>query len=343
MKALRLIEFQKPPEMVEVDVPEPGPGEVLVRIGGSGACHSDLHVMQYPAGMMPWKVPFTLGHEPAGWVEQVGPGVEGVEVGEAVAVYGAWGCGRCSMCRRGLETLCHQVPGVGAGGAGLGRDGGMAEFMVVPSARYLVPIGDMDPAEAAPLCDAGLTSYRAIKRHLSLLLPGSTVAIIGVGGLGHVAVQLVKVLSPSNVVAVDVSEEKRRLAERLGADASAPPEQAPEVVEEVSKGRGAELVLDIVGSNDTMGLAARLVGRLGVVALVGLALGSFSFNFLTVPSESSLTTCYWGSIPELFEVIELGKSGKIRVEIERFPLDRAAEAYRKLEAGEILGRAVIQP
>jgi propanol-preferring alcohol dehydrogenase len=195
MKALQLTAFKQPGQLVEVDQPEPGPGQVLVRIGGAGACHSDLHLMHdFEPGMMPWNPPFTLGHENAGWVEALGAGVTGLEVGEAVAVYGAWGCGRC---RRGV--------------------GGMAPYMVVPSARHLVSIGDLDPAEAAPLADAGLTPYHAVKRALPLLTPGATAVVIGAGGLGHLAVQMLRALTPATVIAMDQRADALRLAESVAA------------------------------------------------------------------------------------------------------------------------------
>src|SRR5689334_2528989 len=135
MRAYQLTAWQAPAELREVPVPEPGPGEVVVKIGGAGACHSDLHLMEWPAGQLPFDPPFTLGHENAGWVEAPGAGVTGVEPGQPVAVYGPWGCGRCLACRQSKENLCEHQAEIGVFGGGLGRDGGMAEYMLVPSAR----------------------------------------------------------------------------------------------------------------------------------------------------------------------------------------------------------------
>ncbi|HXF71046.1 MAG TPA: NAD(P)-dependent alcohol dehydrogenase [Actinomycetota bacterium] len=349
MQAYRLTGWQQPPELQEVPVPDPGPGEVLVRVGGAGLCHSDLHVMDWPAGTLPYDLPFTLGHEVAGWVEAVGAGVPteapgALEVGQPVAVYGPWGCGRCHRCRQGVENLCENAGQLRAAGGGLGRDGGLAPYMLVPSARFLVPLGDLDPVEAAPLTDAGLTSYHAIKRSLSLLLPGSTAVVIGVGGLGHMAVQLLKALSPAQVVAVDVSQEKLALAREVGADAAVPAgEEAAGSVLEVSGRRGAELVLDMVGSDQTLALAAQVVRPAGHLTLVGLAGGSLPFGFFRVPLEASLAAPYWGTVTELMEVLELARAGRIRAHVERFRLVEVEEAYRRLRSGAVRGRAVVVP
>lgn len=166
---------------------------------------------------MDFDLPFTLGHENAGWVEAVGAGVDEVAAGDGMAVYGPWGCGRCRSCRLSAENYCEKQSEIGAFGGGLGLNGGMAEFMLVPDPRFLLPLGDLDPRDAAPLTDAALTPYHAVKRSLELLVPGSTAVVIGVGGLGHMAVQILRALSPSRVIAVDASREKLGLATDVGA------------------------------------------------------------------------------------------------------------------------------
>lgn len=339
-----MTEWGRPAELTEVPEPEPGPGEVVIRVGAAGACHSDLHVMEWPPGQLPWQLPFTLGHETAGWVHATGPGIEGLEVGEAVAVYGPWGCGRCRTCRLGMENYCERQSEVPYAGGGLGLDGGMAGFMLVPSPRFLVPIGGLDPVQAAPLTDAGLTSYHAVKRSLDLLVPGSAAVVIGVGGLGHMAVQILKALAPARVVAVDVSEEKLDLATKLGADEALPAgEDAAGRIRRMTGGLGAHLVLDFVGSDETLALAVAAARPLGHLTLVGLAGGSVSFSFFGVPYEAPAATTYWGSVTELMEVVELAERGLIHVEVERFPLERAAEAYERMKRGALRGRAVITP
>src|ERR1700684_4232290 len=217
MKAYQFVEFEKPAELREVKVPEPGPGQVLIKVGGAGACHSDLHVLEARATNTSIKLPFTLGHENAGWVEKLGSGATGFAVGDPVIVYGPWGCGSCPNCRAGMENYCENA-GKGQAG-GLGRDGGMANYMIVPSTRFLIPLGKLDPREAAPLTDAALTSYHAVKRSIHLLGPGSTAVVIGAGGLGQMAIQVLKALtSAAVVVAVDTSPAKLETAKKMGAD-----------------------------------------------------------------------------------------------------------------------------
>ncbi len=344
MKAYQLTAWQSAPEMREVAVPEPGPGEVLIKVAGAGACHSDLHLMEWPEGTMAFDPPFTLGHENAGWVEALGAGVEGLEEGEAVAVYGPWGCGRCRSCRLSEENYCERQAEIGAFGGGLGLDGGMAEYMLVPHSRLLLPLDDLDPREAAPLSDAALTPYHAIKRSLHLLIPGSTAVVIGVGGLGHMGVQILRALSPARIVAVDVSADKLRLAREVGADETVEAgAAAADEIRELSAGLGAELVLDMVGSDDSIALSSQVARFQSHVTVVGLAGGKLEFAFGALPFEAQLTIPYWGSAVELAEVLDLARAGRIRVHVERFGLDRVEDAYARMRDGTLDGRAVICP
>ena len=344
MKAYQLTAWESEPELREVPVPEPGPGQVLVKVGGAGACHSDLHLMEWPPGTLDFDVPFTLGHENAGWVESLGAGVEGLEVGEPVAVYGPWGCGRCRACRLSAENHCERQAEIGAFGGGLGLDGGMAEYMLVPHPRLLLPLGDLDPRDAAPLSDAALTPYHAIKRSLHLLVPGSTAVVVGVGGLGHMGVQILRALSPARIVAVDVSEEKLRLAREVGADAAvAAGEDAAGEIREMTRGLGAELVVDMVGSDDSIALAAAVARFESHLTIVGLAGGKFEFAFGALPFGAQLSIPYWGTAVELGECLDLAREGKIRAHVERFELERAGDAYKRMRDGRLDGRAVICP
>lgn len=347
MKAFQLVggsaDVDQTTSLNDVAQPDPGPGEVLVRIGGAGACHSDVSLMEFSAAG-PRDTPMTLGHENAGWIEAFGPGhvaVPGLEVGAPVAVYGAWGCGQCLNCRKGMENYCLNIS---ASGPGLSVDGGMAEYLLVPAARYLVPLGDLAPADAAPLTDAGLTPYHAIKASLPVLAPGSTAVVIGAGGLGHLAVQFLKALSPARVIVVDQRESALALVTDLGADHTvvAGPDAAAEVRGHMG-GRGAELVLDIAGYDDSLALAAAVVAPLGRLTVVGVGGGTLPFNFFGFPYEASVQSTYWGSITELQELLTLSRQGGFRVHAAQYPLDQAADVYRQMVGGTLQGRAVIVP
>ncbi|MGW0584237.1 alcohol dehydrogenase catalytic domain-containing protein, partial [Streptomyces sp. NPDC002920] len=184
MRAVRLLDWGREPVLGEVERPVPREGEVLVEVEAAGLCHSDLHVIDAAPGALPYRPPFTLGHEVAGRV------ATGSDAGERVVVHGPWGCGDCPRCAVGRDNLCDRRGELGWHGVGLGRDGGMAEYLLVPSARHLVPIGDLSAEQAAPLSDAGLTSYAAVAGVRHALGEDTTAVVIGVGGLGHLAVQI---------------------------------------------------------------------------------------------------------------------------------------------------------
>ena len=344
MCRLRLIDWKHGPEIADVEDPEPGPGEVRIRIGGAGACHSDLHLMyDFEGDLLPWGPPFTLGHENAGWVDALGPGASGVEVGEPVAVYGPWGCGSCHRCVQGLENYCVHQASLPFAGGGLGTDGGMAAYMVVPDARYLVLLGDLDPVDAAPLTDAVLTPYHAIKRSLPLLIPGSTAVVVGAGGLGHMAIQILNALSPR-----DHRSRCRCEGTRAGADRRRPRDRA--------HGRGRHRNRSYVDSWRRRRRHPRLRGRRRNTSVrrehrpIARSPDArrdrrrdVADRLFTVPYELSVATTYWGSIPELIEVIALAQAGKINAPCERFSLDDAPRAYELMRVGDLHGRAVVVP
>jgi len=348
MRALRLMEWKSDPVLVEVEDPVPGRDQVVVRIGGAGACHSDLHLMrEFGEGLLPWGPPFTLGHENAGWVHAVGSDVTDLEVGQPVAVYGPWGCGSCSRCRLGIETYCENPTAapVPMGGGGLGLDGGMAELMLVPSARFLVPLPEgLDPVSAAPLTDAGLTPYHAVRRSWQKLAPGTTAVVIGVGGLGHLAIEILKATTAARIIAVDTRDEALVLAKDCGADVTmATDAGVADEIRAVTGGRGADVVLDFVGSESTLAFGAAATRMLGDLTLVGIAGGTLPVSFFSVPYEVSIQTTYWGSRPELVEVLDLAARGLLRPRVTTFALDAAMDAYRAMEAGKLEGRAVVVP
>ncbi|MFE6461134.1 NAD(P)-dependent alcohol dehydrogenase [Streptomyces cinereoruber] len=344
MKALQYRTVGAPPEVVTVPDPEPGPGQVLLRVTAAGVCHSDIAVMSWPADQLPFPLPLTLGHEGVGTVEALGAGVEGFAVGDPVAVYGPWGCGACSMCAQGKENYCLRAVELGIRPPGLGAPGAIAEYMVVDSPRHLVPLGDLDPVRAAPLTDAGLTPYHAVKRSLPKLVPGSTAVVIGTGGLGHVAIQLLRAMTAARIVALDVTEEKLALARAVGAhetvlsDAS-----AAAAVRELTGGRGAEVVLDFVGAPPTVTSAGAMAGVEGDVTIVGLGGGALPVGFGSPAYEVSVASPYWGTRAELIEVLDLARAGAVDVHVETYALDDAPKAYERLHEGRVEGRAVILP
>ncbi len=343
MRAVRFVGVGKSAEITDVEKPSPGPGQVLVKIGGAGVCHSDLHVMEEDLGFIP---PFTLGHENAGWVAGFGEGVTGFKEGDPVAVYGPWGCGRCHSCQLSAENYCENWASIGTFGGGLGSDGGMADYMLVPSARMLVPLGHLSPAKAAPLSDAALTPYHAIKRALPHLHADATVVVMGVGGLGHMAIQLLRVLAPVRIIAADVDDQKLDQAKSLGADDvinNRNADEAAERIQRITGPRGAGLVLDCVGVPPTVDLGAKLLGRNCIWTIVGLGGGHHDFHHGSTPYGSSLSIPYWGSRVELMEVIAMARDGRIHAETTEFPLEQAVEVYDKLKAGQIRGRAVLVP
>ncbi len=345
MRALQFTEWKQPPQLREVADPDPQAGEVVIKVGGAGACHSDLHVMdEFEPGMVPYELPFTLGHENAGWVHALGAGVTGFEVGEPVAVYGPWGCGTCARCRVGAENYCVKAAEIGAAGGGLGRNGGMADLMLVPDARLLVRLGDLDPIQAAPLTDAGLTPYHAIVRSRDQLGAGTAAVVIGAGGLGHMAIQILQAITSSTVIVVDQRQEALDLAASIGADHTvvSGPDAAAEI-RDLTGGQGAELVLDLVGVDPTLQLAAATVRSLGELTIVGIGGGTLPVNFFSLPYEASVNTTYWGSITELMEVITLANQGTLTAHVTRFGLSEATTAYDQLRKGELQGRAVIAP
>jgi propanol-preferring alcohol dehydrogenase len=328
-------------QLLTLPQPEPGPGDVLVRVGAAGVCHSDLHILDAPDALgMP--IPVTLGHEIAGWIEAVGPGVTGLDRGQAVAIYGIVGCGRCVGCLGGRDNECRNTA---PGGIGLSRDGGMAEFVVVP-ARQLIPIGDLDVAQAAPLTDAGLTPYHAISITRRGLRPNSTCVVIGIGGLGHMAVQILAATTASRIIAVDVRDDALRHAREIGAahairsDAAA----VAHIRELVGPPPGgADVVLDCVGAQATVDIARAIVTTGGDIAIIGLAGGALPVGFGSVPLEVRVTVPFWGTRGELVEVIALARAGRIAAKVQRFPLNEAQKAYHALRAGDLQGRAVVIP
>ena len=332
MKALRLMKWKSEAEIVEVPKPTPGPGQLVIKIGGAGACHLDLDLMKDcgDGQLSPnrWNPPFTLGHENAGWIDSIGAGVSRFREGDPVAVYGAWDCG-----------------GGEGGGGGLGLDGGMAEYMLISFERLLIDLPDgLKPVDAASLTDAALTPYHAIKKSWAKLTPDAFIVIIGVGGLGHMAVQIAKVTTGATIIAIDSRSEALELASSLGANYTFKVgDEIQSKVKDLTGGYGAEVVLDFVGNEQTVALGASICRALGDFTIVGIAGGVLPFSFFSIPYETNLQTTYWGSRAELAEVLDLAAHHLISPKISKFKLADAPLVYLDLAAGKIEGRAVIVP
>ncbi|WP_017932712.1 NAD(P)-dependent alcohol dehydrogenase [Nocardioides sp. Iso805N] len=345
MRAVLFESYETFPTLAEVDKPVPGPGEVLLKVAGAGACHSDVAIYRefkqgQPGAQVP---PFVLGHENSGWVEEVGPGVTGFTPGDAYLVYGPIGCGHCKACSRGQDTYCENAATNPYAAIGLGRNGGMAEYVAVP-ARNLVPLGDTDPVLAAPLSDAGLTPYHAIKLSLPNLAGGGRFAlVVGLGGLGQIAVQILTALTGATVIVTDMKEEAMARAVERGAVAvPGGPDQVARI-REITGGRGVDAAFDFVGAAPTIKAAQGSLAIGGRLTVVGIAGGVTDWSFFTNPYEATITNTYWGTIEDLHEVVAMYRAGQIVPDVERYAMEDALEAYRKLEAGELSGRAVVTP
>jgi propanol-preferring alcohol dehydrogenase len=344
MKALQYREIGSRPVVVEIPKPVPGPGQVLLKVTAAGVCHSDEFIMGLPEEAYVYGLPLTLGHEGAGVVAELGDGVTNLAVGDAVAVYGPWGCGRCHNCAQGKENYCTNAQAEGIQPPGLGAPGSMAEYMIIDDPRHLVPLGDLDPVQNVSLTDAGLTPYHAIKQSLPKLGAGSTAVVIGTGGLGHVGIQILRAISGATVIALDVSEEKLALAKEVGAHHTLLSNaEAPAAIHELTGGLGANAVFDFVGAAPTVSIATAAVAIEGDVTIVGIGGGTAAVGFGQIPYDAAVRAPYWGSRAELIEVLDLARAGLIHVEVERFSLDDGPEAYERLHSGSIRGRAVIVP
>jgi propanol-preferring alcohol dehydrogenase len=305
-----------------------------LKVAGNGICQSDLHLMREWEDSPPHikvELPMTIGHEVGGWADKLGPGVEGFELGQPVVVTIA-GCGHCRYCAQGWNQYCMNK----GKQVGMGLDGGNAEFVNAP-AGAIVPIQSMNPADAAPLTDAGLSSFHAVKRVLPLLTGGMTVAVIGVGGLGHMAIQELKAVSPVRILAYDLDVSSLKLAEELGADEALKP--GDNTINPMS----VDAVLDFVGAGATITQAARMIRPLGHIVVVGRGPGVFEFRDRALPYGVTLSTTFGGAKIELIELIGLAEAGLIKPHITRFKLDDVEVAYDKLARGEIKGRGVIIP
>jgi len=344
MQAYRLVEWGGPPQLVEVPVPRPGPGQVLVRVAGNGLCHSDFTMGELPAEigeLLGWSMPFTLGHEVGGWVAGVGAEVAGLDEGSAVALRSPASCGSCWYCTRGQDSACAG----GLVGRGYGRDGGLAEFVLVESAGDVLPLRSVDPVVAGPLTDAGATSYHAVRRVLPRLTPGGTAVVIGAGGLGAFAVQFLKALSPVRVVAVDTDPARLEVATARGADdvVTGVDRETVAALLDLSGG-GAAAVLDFVGVDETIAAGLASVRPAGAYGLVGAGMGGFRRPWYGgLPRDAEIFTFQGSSRQDVEDVLALADSGHLVIDTEQFALADVGAAYEALHRGGLRGRVVVVP
>ncbi|MGH2944974.1 MAG: alcohol dehydrogenase catalytic domain-containing protein [Solirubrobacteraceae bacterium] len=343
MRAYRLIGAGRA-ELVELPRPEPGRGEVLLRVLAAGVCRTDLALLR--SGGDGLVLPVTLGHEIVGEVVALGEGVTGgagPHHGAVVAVYELLGCGRCAWCARGHDNVCRElVPGA----IGITRDGGMADHVVAP-ARNLVALGGVDPVQAAPLTDAGMTALHAVERARPLLEPGATAVVIGIGGLGHLAVQFLRATSKVRVLAVDVDRARLDFGAQIGADDGVltGPDAADGIVA-ANAGRKVDVVFDFVGAQQSLDLAAAVTGRGGAIVVTGGGGGRLSITAQmgaggAPDREIAIVHTFGGSRDDLLRALAIAEAGRVRTHVEVFELTAASRVLADLETGKVLGRAVL--
>jgi propanol-preferring alcohol dehydrogenase len=341
MLAVRTHAVGEPLRVEEVPLPEPSGTQVRIKVAGCGVCHTDLHIAR-TSRIRGVERPLTLGHEIAGWVDAVGPGAAAalrrarLAPGDAVLVFGGWGCGACGQCASGEEQRCDR-----SRSPGFQEDGGYAQYLLVPHARHLVGLGDFDPVQAAPLADAGVTSWRAVQRASAWLTPGARALLIGLGGLGQFALQYLRRMPELTLAVRELNPDKLAVADALGADLGIL--AGDEELVEMGLGGPPDVVFDFVGSDQTLEYAVRSVAPGGLVSLVGEAGGTFEFGFDRLPVEASLQTTAWGSLADLREVVRLAKRGRMRWSVDWMPLAEAAAAHDRLAAGTVSGRIVLVP
>ena len=341
MKAARVVAYHEPFALTEVPEPEvQGPHDVIVRIGGAGLCRTDLHILE---GLWQDKVPVTLpytpGHENAGWVQAVGSDVSAVKVGDPVIVHPVMTDGTCPACRRGQDMHCETVvfPGIWA-------DGGFALLLRTSERSVLRLPPNLEPADVAPYADAGLTAYRAAKKAAGSLSPGTRAAIIGIGGLGHIALQCLRALCAAEIIAVDTRASALELARSLGSDQLVDAQGRPvEQVRDLADGAGVEAVLDFVGEGPAVEQGVRMLRQGGTYYVIGYGgtLQVPTMDFIT--GELSVVGNLVGSFTELRELMALAGQGRVSLRTTRYPLEAINEAVDALEHGRLEGRAVIVP
>jgi NAD+-dependent secondary alcohol dehydrogenase Adh1 len=341
MKAVRLHHYEELPKVEEIAEPAiTGPLDVIVRIGGAGLCRTDLHIIEGQ-----WKeksgvtLPYTLGHENAGWVHAVGSAVSNVAAGDTVIVHPLITCGLCRACRAGDDMHC-----INSTFPGISVDGGMANFLKT-TARAVVKLDpSLAPKDIAALADAGLTAYHAVKKASAHLYPGTKTVVIGAGGLGHIGVQCLKALTPTEIIVVDRSPEALELTRNWGADhmVLADGNQVAKVLE-MTDGHGAEAVIDFVGEKGAEQDAVRMLRRAGSHYIIGYG-GNLNVPTIDIIStEINFIGNLVGTYNDLAELMTLTAQGKVTLHTAMYPLDAAIDAIHDLDSGKLRGRGILIP
>ncbi|GAC1447198.1 MAG: NAD(P)-dependent alcohol dehydrogenase [Ktedonobacterales bacterium] len=343
MKAVQIVGYNEPVQLR--DVPEPridGPTDVIIKVGGAGVCRTDLHILEsiWRQALGDPQLPFTIGHENAGWVEEVGEAVTTLRRGDPVILHPQPSCGLCRACRAGNDMHCVSgfFPGLD------GHTGGYAEYMKT-SIRAVVPLAaGTNPVPLAPYADAGITAYHAVKKMVPELAPGTTAVVLGIGGLGHFAVQLLKVMTPARVIAVDTAQERLDFARRLGADEGILTGQdgGVKAVQEATAG-GADVVMDFVAEKGTPEKALLMLRKGGTYSIIGYGGKLESTTLDLIFRELKVVGNLVGTYNDLAELMELAHQGKVHITSVEYPLAEANDVLHDLDAGKIVGRAVLKP
>ena len=342
MKAARLHAYHEALKLEEVDEPKiVGPLDVIVRIGAAGLCRTDLHIQEGQwAEKSQVVLPYTPGHENAGWVHEVGSAVTNVEVGDTVIVHPFITCGLCSACRRGDDMHC-----VNGSFPGINRDGGFADFLQT-SARSVVKLAPgLEPKDIAALADAGLTAIHAVKKAIPVLEPGTTAVVIGAGGLGHIGVQCLKAMTSATVIVVDPSEKALALAGEMGADQTVKVDGSKhvETVKEMTDGFGAEAIIDFVGEKGAIEDGIAMVRDGGFYYVIGYGENIDIPTIDVISREISFIGNLVGTYTDLEELMTLTAQGQVTLHTSTYPLDAINDAMADLDGGRLQGRGILIP
>jgi NAD+-dependent secondary alcohol dehydrogenase Adh1 len=339
MMAARLHRYHEPLAVEELDEPKiTDPHDVIVRVGGAGLCRTDLHIQEGQwAEKSGVELPYTLGHENAGWVHEIGSAVSNVEIGDTVIVHPLVTCGLCRACRAGDDVHCENnlFPGISV-------DGGFADFLKT-SARSVVKLDpSLHPKDIAALADAGLTAYHAIKKAAALLYPGTRAVVIGAGGLGHIGIQCLRALTPAEIIVVDPSERARALAGEIGADTTVAADgKQVDTILEMTDGRGAEAIIDFVGEGTAIADGISMLRDAGSYFVIGYG-GKLDVPTIDVISrEINFIGNLVGSYNDLAELMTLTAQGKVTLHTSTYPLDAVNDAMADLDQGRLQGRGIL--